>query len=412
MEALNIRFGQDSSWIAPADKHIASIRAPLPPVRDLSAAIHDALSNPLEFPPLDQALVPGDQLVLVADPQVPSLVDVLSAVIQWFCKQGTPASNIRVVLAADGRWDAAQLASAIEQQTNIAIQIEQHDLDDNERIAYVAANEASEAIYLNRTLVDADVVIPITCARPKTCLDYFGAFGLFPLLSNRATRGQFYSLPSLENPAKHAELRSWADQAAWWVGVMVGIQIVPAAHDGVYAVLAGQLQPLEQSAQGITSDIWRSIDEDSSDLIVSMLDGPACSQSWLSLARLLFAALRLVTPRGTIVIATELSDAIGKGLGRLRDPHRLPEVISKKLASDDSNDALAAAVILSAISSNHVYLISKLRSDSIESLAMGAITSADQLTRLVAQHASCTIIEAGQHRLFCSSPPGFIPAGG
>ncbi len=399
METLNIRFGKDSSWIVPQDKHIASIRAPQPQRNDLAAAVDSALSNPLEFPSLDQALVPGDQLVLVVDPQLPALVEALSAIVHWFCQQGTPASNIQVVLAAEGQWDAAQLAKVIEQRTHISIAVTQHSLDDNENIAYVAANEASEAIYLNRRVVDADVVIPITCARPQTSLDYFGSFSLFPLLSNRATRGQFYSLPKLEKPAIHGQLQSWADQAAWWVGVLVGIQIIPAADDGIAMVKAGQLQPLEQAAQQMMSDVWGSTGNSSSDLVISILDGPASSQSWLSIARLIFVALRFVTPRGTIVIASELSDPIGKGLARLRDPHQMPEVISKKLASDDSDDALAAAVILNAISSNHVYLISKLRGDSVESLGLGAITAADQLTRLVAQHQSCTVIEAAQHRV-------------
>lgn len=399
METLNIRFGKDSSWIAPQSNHIASIRAPQPQLTDLAAAVDSALSNPLEFPSLDQALVPGDQLVLVVDPQLPALVEVLSSIVVWFCQQGTPASNIRIVLAAEGQWDAAQLAHAIEQQTQISIEVTRHSLDDSENIAYVAANEASEAIYMNRIVVDADVVIPITCARPQSSLDYFGSFSLFPLLSNRATRGQFYSLPKLEKPAMHGQLQSWADQAAWWVGVLVGIQIVPAADDSIAMVKAGQLQPLEQAAQQMMAEVWGSANNSSSDLVISILDGPASSQSWLSVARLIFAALRFVTPRGTIVIASELSEPIGKGLARLRDPHQMPEVISKKLANDDSDDALAAAVILSAISSNHVYLISKLRSDSVESLGMGAITAADQLSRLVAQHESCTIIEAAQHRV-------------
>ncbi len=404
MEALNIRVGKNSSWIVPEDQAIASIRATQRPVNDLSAAINSALSNPLDFPPLDQALVPGDQLVLVVDPHVPALAELISGIVRWFVQQGTPASNIRVVLAADGSWPVDQLASEIERLAQLSICVEGHDLDDAEKIAYVAANEASDAIYLNRVVVDADVVIPITCARPQSSLDYFGSFGLFPLLSNRATRGEFYQLPRLEEPTAHAALQSWADQAAWWVGVLVGIQVIPSADGGVAKVLAGQLPALEEAVQLLMADVWGSTDCSGSELVVSVLDGNANSQSWLTVARVLHSALRWVTPRGSIVIASDLNATIGKGLGRLKDPHHSPEAIAKKLASDNSDDALAAAVILSAIHSHHVYLISQMRHETVENLGLGVITDAAQLAHLVSQHTSCTIIEAAQHRILEPCP--------
>jgi nickel-dependent lactate racemase len=398
MTALNIPFGKNLKSGLPELEQIASIRAPQQGIKNIPVAVAEALTTPLDFPSLDQTLVPDDRLALVVDPQLPALIEVVAATLEWFCARGTPATHIRVVLAGDGQWEAASVAQAIQQQSRIAVEVERHDCDDSEQLAYVAANDASDPIYLNRTVVDADVVIPISCARSPSALDYFGPFGLFPLLSNRTTRGEFYSLPRLEDVMWRGKLQAWADQAAWWVGVMVGVEVIPASHDGVAKILAGQLQPLEEAAQSSMSEVWHASTAADSDLVIALLDGCASTQSWLSVARAIFAAQRWVSPQGSIVIGSQLQAAIGKGLGRLRNPHQSPEAIAKKLASDPSDDAIAAAVILQAISSHHVYLISELRSDALESLGLGAINDPEQLTRLVMQHASCTLVEAAQHR--------------
>ncbi len=397
MNGLEIHFGKNSTWTFPSDLRFASTPTSASVVEDWKGAVSSALSSPLDFPSLDQALVPGDQLVLAVDPSTPALVEVVAATVQWFCERGTSEANIRIVLAGDGQWSSEELADRIEQRCGLSIAVERHTFDDSEQVAYVAANEASDPIYLNRSLVDADVIIPITAARPRSSLDYFGPFGIFPLLSNRETRGKFHSLPSLENSQSHAQLRGWADQAGWWVGVLVGIQVIPASGDQASGIIAGQLESLEAASQAALAKQWNEVAEDSP-LVVAVIDSPPESQSWLSVARALATAQRHVAPRGAIVLVTQLSQAVGSGLGRLRDPHQSPESIAKKLAQDSSDDALAAAVLLQATTNYHVYLISSLRNDTVESLGMGAIADGAQLTRLMDQFPSCKILEAIQHR--------------
>ena len=138
-------------------------------------------------------------------------------------------------------------------------------------------------------------------------------------------------------------------------------------------------------------------------LTIAFLDGAPQSQSWLGFARSLASAQRYAAPGGAIVLVTQLSQAVGSGLNRLRDPHRQSDSIAKKLATDNSDDAWAASVLLQANSSFHVYLISKLRAEIVESLGMGAIADEAQLSRLIEQFESCTIVKAAQHLGACSA---------
>ncbi len=400
MEALELHFSKHSTWIFPQERVSASASLAVAPLHDLSDRLDEVLAKPLNFPALDQALVPGDQLVLAVDPSLPALIDVVAATANWFHQRGTAAENIKIVLGADGSWDTQRLRSAIEERCGLSLEVEQHNADNPDQLAYVAANEDSDPIYLNRSLVDADVVIPLSTACSATAFDYLGPFGLFPLLSDRATRGRFLSLPTLQDPAARNGLQAWADQAAWWVGIVVGIQIIPAGRDRISAILAGALasldeavQPLVQPTAAVNSDLTTN---STSGLVLAVIDSPPEAQSWLAVARALDVARRFVAPSGAIVLATNLTLSIGKGLGRLRDPHQSAEAIAKKLASDSSDDALAAAVLQQISQQHHVYLISDLRSDTVESLGMGAIVEPAQFERLLDQFPSTTIVEGAQ----------------
>ncbi len=402
MAPLKLFFGNDSGWDLPADSKIASMDLPIEAAQDEGAAVQAALQSPLEFPSLDQAVVPGDRLVFAVDPALPGLVRVVSSTVEWFAQRGTPISSMQIVLARDATAVISELSDALRAKLGQDIAIELHDFDDPEKVAYVAANESSDPIYLSRKLVDADVVIPITCARPGAGLDYFGCFGLFPLLTNRATRAAFYNLPALEATESNAQLTAWATQAAWWVGIVVSIQVVPAGRDRVAAVFAGLLEPVESASQNAIRSLWRGPAVES-ELVLATVAGDANQQSWLGVARTLHLAMQCTAPNGSIVIATQTQEPIGTGLNRLRNQHLSPETIAKKLASDGSDDAIAAAALLNAIASHHVYFISGHRSEAVESLGLGAIKDHEQLMRLIHQHDACTLIEAAEYRCFESS---------
>jgi nickel-dependent lactate racemase len=305
---------------------------------------------------------------------------------------------MRVVIAADCTMSPSEISSLIQEKLEGEVAVELHDLDDPTKVAYVAANEASDPIYLNRSLVDADLVIPITCARPRMSLDYLGAYSLFPLFSNRETRGRFYSLPSLIDFDRRSELQAWADQAAWWLGIVAGIQVIPAGGGQIASILAGQLAELEIAAQKKMNQIW-STKSGASDMVVMLLENSGGGQSWLDVARGLHSATCCTTHGGTVVLCTQIECAVGKGLNRLREPGRSLEQIANKLASDTHDDAIAAAVILQATSDNHVYLVSAIRSETVESLGMGVIENAAGLSHLISQHATCTILGSAQHRV-------------
>jgi nickel-dependent lactate racemase len=393
-EMTSIRFGADCQWALAGKLRHAK---PVPPLADLRSSLSHAMESPIGLPSLDQLIVPGDTIALAIDPALPELPAIVGFAVQWIHEKGTELASIKVVLASKLESLKSETLASLAAIGLGDVEVELHDADDDQAVAYVAANEESDPIYINRTLVDADVVLPITCAKLASSLDYLGGYSIFPLLSNRQTLTEFYKPSRIDDAAEHAKLIAWADQAAWWLGLLAAIQVIPAEENRVASILAGLTEPLEAAAQEEFAKRWKTEDEPS-DLVIALLDGSQAQQSWHQVARALRNATRYVTQGGSIALCTQVSDPAGKGLRRLRDPHRTEEEIAAKLASDTSDDALPASVILETTRDYHVYFSSELRRDTVESLRMGVLENEAQLSNLVGQHATSIVLSSAQHR--------------
>ena len=67
--------------------------------------------------------------------------------------------NLRIVMAEGSANQTYEITAAVETSLGEAVSIEVHDPDNPDLITYLAADEEAEAIYLNRFVVDADVVM-------------------------------------------------------------------------------------------------------------------------------------------------------------------------------------------------------------------------------------------------------------
>lgn len=394
-DSLKLCFGLETQWEIPDSASIASHFGPQR-CADLVSELQRALVDPIDFPSLDQAVVPGDQMVFAVDPHVPQLPEVVLETLAWFADRGTSPGNMRVVIAGNAPGTAHGLDTLLGERFGQGVAVELHDPDDMDKISYVAANENSDPIYLNRSLVDADVVIPISVARSPGSLDNLGSFGMFPLLSNRETLNEFYSLPNLDIPTARDNLIAWCDQAARWTGFMAGIDVLPASGQQIASLFAGSTASLYEASQRGMQDAWCPV-ATQSELTIALVDGDPSQQTWLAIARALYAANQFTTDAGAIVLCTESSDRAGKSLRRLRDSQHSREVLAEKLSKDRSSDAAVAALIHQATASKHIYLVSKHRRETIESIGLGVLANESELCHLIQQFDSCTVLGSAQH---------------
>lgn len=387
---IPLRLGR-TIWQLPQDG-TAIIRAALPPVEDLHCEVDRALSSPIDFASIDQMIVSGDIVALAIDPSVPSLNKVVCSVAQWLLEHGVPLENLNLVFGGNEQ-QTANFSQALLECGLAGLTLHRHDPDDANSVSYVAADEEAQAIYINRILVDADVVIPISCARSREAIDYLGAFSIFPLFSNRETRGQLYSYARLSEETAHQQLISRSNQAAWWLGLMCAIQVIPAANDQVAAVVCGLLSAVDENSQERLAQVADC--NASTDLVIACIDTPV--QDWIQFAHALHNAAHYCSPGGTIVLCTEIVESIGPALRRLRDAQSTRDQIAKRLAKDNSDDALSAGAIFEATRDHHLYFVSKHRQEIVESLGMGVLACEEELVHIARQHRRFLVIPSAQH---------------
>ena len=399
-----VSFG-DLSWEVATDGGLPSTSV----CSDISSAIANACSNPIDFPPLDQAIVAGDRVALAVDPTTPNLVEVVCGCAAWICEQGTEPTNLSIVIASNDNSLLEAIRSGLPEKLadielglhDVVDRIEQDEEEEGEHkhVAYLAANEAGEPVYVNRQLVDADVVIPISTARSQDeAVDYFGEFSLFPLLSDQRTTAQFHDLDRLFNQKKHQVLNEWASLAATSLGAFAGLSVIPAnclqsSSRQAHKILAGQLTELESTVQAELAKTHAK--ESSSDLVILLMQTNGTCH-WHDIGRGLHEAARRLKPGGSVVVCSNLRQRPGPQLKRLSSTALSSAESTKKQSIASSSpildDLLAASMIARIREDHHIYLVSELSNELVEGLGMAVLENEEQLNQLVKQVESVNII--------------------
>jgi nickel-dependent lactate racemase len=367
---------------------------------DPGAAVAAELAAPLEFPPLTQAVIPGDHIVLALEHGVPQAAALVGAAVRLLLQAGATATDICVLQARpDADCTAADLRSHLPDSATQQVELLIHDPKARESLSYLAADQDGEPIYINRRLSDADVVLPIGCMRLESSLGYYGVNAtLYPAFSDSPTLERFRAAAAIDSAEETARRREKADEVAWLLGVLLTVQVIPADAGGVLHVVAGAPVAVGQRAKALCQAAWGCQVPQRADLVVAAIAGSAGQQTWENVGRALASAARAVAENGTIALCTELADEPGpalRWLGRARD---LPAAI-KHIRKQHSTDATAAHELAQVLQHVQVYLLSRLDESVTEELGVGHIAAPDEIARLASRHGSCILLANAQYAL-------------
>lgn len=343
------------------------------------AAISGALEHPHDFPAFRRMLVPGDRVALAIDPEVPGAASVLGALIEALGRAGVDRETLSVVMPDGPR--AGSLG---------ADPVEVHDPDDRARIAYLASTKAGRRVYLNRSLTDADVVVPVGLLRHDPDAGYRGPWSLlFPGLSDRSTMRALRDAAGagLSESGRHRR-EARLDEAAevsWLLGSQFHLGIVPAAS-GVLEVIAGRDAAVRDRGIAAIDRSWTMRAPERAELVVAGVgfpgdtDGP--SSTLEDLAAALETAAGLVRRGGKIAVLSRASGAVGPALQRLSTVDDPGEAASALRDLEDAEDYPIARRIARAAAWADLFIASGLDPDLAEGLSMVPLDRPEQARRL------------------------------
>jgi len=397
-----LRYGADSSVSLELAEDVLSAECGTPrrrPLDDVAAAAADALGDPLDYPALGQMTTPGDRIVLALGQGVPQVAQIAATVIRTLVDAGVGADGITVLQTAeDAAHDLGDPSGLLDDRIAARLTLATHDSEDRKQLAYLATTDAGEQILLDRSIHDADLVLPIGCVQSPAAPGYYGVHGaVFPAFSDRRTLRRYRSLGSLDERGKLKKgLIRDVEEVAWLLGINFTIQVVPGGNETVLHVLAGQSDAVARRGRELYDDAWSCTVPGQARLVVLGIDGDARRQTWVDFGRALHAAAGLVEDGGSIAVCCELADAPGPALRRLIGAESRDSAL-RKIRKERPVDALPAAELARALDRGKVYLLSRLEASTVEELEMIHVGSPDELARLARLHDSCILLSNAPH---------------
>jgi nickel-dependent lactate racemase len=361
------------------------------PSRDPVAAAIQALAEPLDYPPLAAGVVPGDRVAIALNQAVPCAADIVRGAVESLLSAGIEPEAISIVAtdAETERICREGLSSHLSKLPQFII----HNPDDNDNLCLVGVTKRQEPLLVNRTIFDADVVLPIGVAR----VNGRGAYdSLFPCFSDAKSIGRHRTPAILNSAERVAEKTQQANEAGWLIGVPMVIQIIPAAGETVARVVAGEPQAVARRCEDLCRQRWSLHSPQQVDLAIATITGGAPSQTWANVGRALASAEHVLTDDGAIAICSNLDAPPGESLGRLIGASDLAK-IERTIGHDHSADSWPAWQLARALQRGPVYLLSQLAAETVEDMGLAPVANIAELARLAGRHESFILIEDSQH---------------
>jgi nickel-dependent lactate racemase len=366
---------------------------------NVAEAVTRALAEPLEFPALSRATVPGDRIVLAVENELPQTAELVAAVAQYLVEAGTSPDAMTVLrpesAPSESDGDPRRLLPADWRQ-QVACEI--HDASATGRLGLLGSTHSGEGVYLNRTLLDADLVVPIGCLRCEPTMGFHGRHGgLFPTFSNAKTLGRFHKPHTPDHQREHeARARREIDEAGWMLGALFTVQVVPGAGEALLAVLAGEVRRVFDLGQVHCQAAWTHIAPRRASLVVAALSGGPGQQTWDNVARALAATSRITADGGAVVLCTELATEPGPAVCGLAQADDLADA-ERQIRRAGPPDALAAVALARVMEQAKVYLLSRLDESLVADLGLAPVSSGAEVARFARRHDSCIVLANAQH---------------
>ena len=348
------------------------------------AALREVLERPRGYPPLRDNVVPGDRVAIALDPDVPDPSRVLDVVTDILEGAGVEADAVTIVEAA--RHAGALVSGSRGEVTEV------HDPGDRERLAYLATTKAGSRVYLNRTLTDADVVVPVGFLREDPLAGPHGPWSvLFPGLSDEATRAAHRkSRASGPHEASRKDADDEAFEVGWLLGSRFQIGIVPG-EGGPSGFVAGLDEQVRDAGLAELSRAWSFRPEARADLVIAGVGGPEGPGGLNDLVAALVTAGRLVRHGGRIVALSQVGGPLGPAMQRLAGAgDSNPRDALRGHEADP--DHLMAEALARVLGWADVYLLSGLAPDVVEDLSMIALERPEEVRRLASRASSCLVV--------------------
>lgn len=371
-------------------------------VADAPWAIRQALQHPLEFPPFQRSVVPGDQIVIVLDRQTPCGELLIAELWTALQQVGVMPGDVLILQPTTiGGLPLVDPRELLPEGVRSQIRWETHDATDPEQLAYLANTLSGERIYLNRAVVLADLVLTVGEVAFDPILGFRGTCSsLYPGLSSAEAIKKSRGFGHQElSPQEERPLRQIQEEVSWLLGAQFSLQVLAGPGNTIAQVWAGLEQEVYRTAQARLNASRSLRISERVELVVLAVESDAAGQGWQQFGAALASARNIVQKGGKIVLLTEFEqtrESLSEGLEIVRRA-TTPREALRPLRDHVPVDFLAASYLAQAADWAEVYFLGAIPSDLAEELFLHILASPKEAQRLIEQSESVVILAGAQH---------------
>ncbi len=345
----------------------------------LKEMVQSSLDQSVHFPAFREIVFPEDRLAIAVGEGIPRIAEIIASILDYLqAFTEVAAEDITIVLPHDEMVSVqTRLEMLLDEFVYTTLQFEIHHPDVPEEQAYLTATAEGEPIRLNKTLVDADVVLPVCSNLPEPRTGYAGFFhDLFPLFTESEAILRYRAAPDA------GVLKRDSEEAVNMLGVQYLVKVTPASGEQIHNVTAGDIYTLQSSVTSMADSVWKHTVSEA-ELSIGTLAGETQQQTWDNLARALVTLSKTTSPGGSIVLCSELSGPL-PGSIKLLTSNEAHQHVKDQLEQQPDADILAAREILRLRNDYHIYLLSNLAGEDVESIGLANIETPSQINNLIA----------------------------
>ncbi len=345
------------------------------------SAFVESLESPVgHHPPLSQSVFAGDRVAIVLQADLPQARQVVECLLTQLMETNIEPTDITVVISPLMASQFGLASVAVEPKTSETehqhpldnefrlVSFLVHDSHDEYGVAYIAANEQGLPVKVNRTIVDADVILPIGSPRP----DDGDALSdcIYPEFCHDETKHRYR-----DRISSIKERRAEIELANDHLGAFYTIQLVAGAGGQILDTITGERHAAIQKAEQESRQAWAISPIASAEMVIATIETEPSQQSWKDFAKAVVAANLVANSSGPIVIWSEIDE---------QPKSEIRKALNESFESASRTRLSGLMQVVAGIAAERqIFLKSRLNQSVVEELGLGFVASVADIERLM-----------------------------
>ena len=322
MPKVSFPYGNDVVTLDVPSKNLMGVLKPqeVPPLKDLSQRVGEALRNPIGTRRLREIAQKGEKAAIVINDVTRPVPNdqILPVVLEELAGAGIREQDTAIVIATGVHRPNTpeEIRQMVGPSVFSAVNTYNHDAFDPKTIATMGKTTDGIPISLNRHVAEAQRKILIGMVTPHHGAGYSGGRkSIFPGVSSFETLRMLHGVEPVEPMMGRLDgnlLHKNALEAARVVGVDFIINTIPNGNDETYEVVAGHMEKAWEQGIVFCDRVSRQKVPEKADIVITCPGGFPRDFDLRQSQKAMSVAEPLVKENGVIILVAKCSDGIGK----------------------------------------------------------------------------------------------------